>query len=241
VAEVLPQYLEEVAEEALREAAIRRKYGLKSLEHLIGESAKRLAQLKLEALQGKDLRLAVQNEERRLEELKARRDDLERELAASEQIFPEGVELLALAHVLPWPSSGEPGEEDLEVRKRVEAAAMEVAMAYERSQGREPVDVSQENLGYDLRSGDRLIEVKGRAGSGSVALTPNEWIAASRLGERYWLYIVTHALTAPRLYLLQNPAAKVRPGEEVGVVRYVVAEEAWRGVAEEVSAPRDGP
>jgi hypothetical protein len=24
-------------------------------------------------------------------------------------------------------------------------------------------------------------------------------------------------------------------------VRYVVAEEAWRGVAEEVSAPRDGP
>jgi superfamily II DNA or RNA helicase len=241
VAEVLPQYLEEVAEEALREAAIRLKYGLKSLEHLIGESAKRLAQLKLEALQGKDLRLAVQNEERRLEELKARRDDLERELAASEQIFPEGVELLALAHVLPWPSSGEPGEEDLEVRKRVEAVAMEVAMAYERSQGRDPVDVSRENLGYDLRSGDRFIEVKGRAGSGSVALTPNEWIAASRLGERYWLYIVTHALTAPRLYLLQNPAAKVRPGEEVGVVRYVVAEEAWRGVAEEASAPRDGP
>jgi len=235
VAEVLPRYQEEVAREVLREVAIRRKYGLRSLEHLIGESAKRLAQLKLEALQGKDLRLSIQNEERRLEELKARRDDLEEELAASEQIFPEGVELLALAHLLPWPSS----EEDLEARKRVEEAAMEVAMAYERAQGRDPVDVSRENLGYDLRSGDRFIEVKGRAGSGSVALTPNEWIAASRLGERYWLYIVTHALTAPRLYLLQNPAAKVRPGEEVGVVQYVVAEEAWRGVAEEAEGRWD--
>ncbi len=242
VAQVLPQYQEEVAKEALRETAIRRKYGLRSLGHLIDESAKRLTQLKLEALQGKDLRLAVQNEERRLEELKARRDGLERELAASEQIFPEGVELLALAHVLPWPSSEEPGlEEDLEVRKRVEEAAMEVAMAYERQQGRNPVDVSRENLGYDLRSGDRFIEVKGRAGSGSVALTPNEWITAGRLLERYWLYIVTHALTQPRLYLLQNPAAKVRPGEELEVVRYVVAEEAWLGAAEEASAPRDDP
>lgn len=83
----------------------------------------------------------------------------------------------------------------------VEAIGMEVALRYEREAGWTPEDVSRENLGYDIRSVSpegavRYIEVKARAATGPVALTPNEWVMAQRLGEDYWLYIVEHAATA---------------------------------------------
>jgi len=41
----------------------------------------------------------------------------------------------------------------------------------------------------------RYIEVKGRAGVGGVALTPNEWIKAQRFGKDYWLYVVENCKT----------------------------------------------
>ena len=58
---------------------------------------------------------------------------------------------------------------------------MEVAMAFEREQGRQVFDVHEKNLGYDLTSLDlhsgelHLIEVKGIGeATGTVLLTPNE-------------------------------------------------------------------
>jgi hypothetical protein len=92
--------------------------------------------------------------------------------------------------------------------------------------GRSPKDVSAENLGFDIRSEDengiaRYIEVKARAGTGSVALTQNEWFKAKRFGDDYYLYAVMNAATEPRLYIIQNPAISLEP-EEVEVVKYIV-------------------
>ncbi|MGH7139089.1 MAG: DUF3883 domain-containing protein [Pirellulales bacterium] len=55
-----------------------------------------------------------------------------------------------------------------------------------------------------------------------VALTPNEWIKAQRFGNDYWLYIVTDCRGAPQLHLIQDPASKLSPKEEMSVVRYMV-------------------
>ena len=228
--EVLTAFLEEVRGEQERELAIRRKYGLKSLEFLIQESSKRLANLKVRADAGEELDLPIRQEEERLRSLVQRKEAFLKELERASQIHAEAAETLALAWLLPLSEAGL--EEDPEQRKRVEEAAMRLAIEYERSQGRTPKDVSQENLGYDIASSGRFIEVKGKAGVGPVALTPNEWFTARHLGEDYFLYIVVNALTAPTLYIIQNPAAKLDPGEEVGVVRYLLAWEAWRGVAE---------
>ena len=62
---------------------------------------------------------------------------------------------------------------------------METAMRYEREQGRNPEDVSAENLGFDVRSTDsegvrRYIEVKARSEPGAVTLTQNEWFKAKQ-------------------------------------------------------------
>ena len=75
----------------------------------------------------------------------------------------------------------------------------------------------------------RSIEVKVRARTGTVALTPNEWLMAQRLGREYWLYVVEHAATAAELYVVQDPAAKLQPDEVIEVVRYGV--KGWKEAA----------
>lgn len=110
-------------------------------------------------------------------------------------------------------------------------------MQYERDQGRKPASVEEDNCGWDVTSLDdgqvaRYIEVKGRAGEGGVALTPNEWIKAQRFGKDYWLYVVVNCKSDPQLHLIQDPASKLSPKEEVSVVRYMVGQGDWKQAAE---------
>lgn len=64
-----------------------------------------------------------------------------------------------------------------------------------------------------------------------MALTPNEWIKAQRFGQDYWLYIVVNCKSDPELHLIQDPASKLHPKEEVSVVRYMVGQQDWKNVA----------
>lgn len=236
----LDSYLDEVSAERRREVDIRRRYGLLSLEHLQRQSARKLSQHKVKAAQGEEMKLAITQEERRLQELQEREAALKTELDQEGTLHPETAQLLALALLRPLvpAEQGLPSEDDPAVRRAVELAAMQTSMDYERAQGRRPEDVSAQNVGYDLTSegetGRRCIEVKGRAGVGAVVLTPNEWITAGRLGERYFLYIVTNALSCPQLTVIQDPAAKLQPGESVKVLHYVVPVEAWQRAGDSV-------
>jgi hypothetical protein len=71
--------------------------------------------------------------------------------------------------------------------------------------------VEAENRGFDLLSRDpatglvRFIEVKGRAARGPIALTANEYRAAERLREEYWLYAVFDCATQPELHPVRDP------------------------------------
>ena len=104
---------------------------------------------------------------------------------------------------------------------------MKISMQFEVDNGRTPEDVSPENLGFDIRSRDKLanvryIEVKARAGAEAVALTQNEWFKAKRFQNDYYLYAVMDAATKPQLYVIRNPAENLQPEEKVEVVRYVI-------------------
>jgi hypothetical protein len=107
-------------------------------------------------------------------------------------------------------------------------------MKYEKSNNRNPIDVSKENLGYDIKSENedehRYIEVKARASDGNILLTNNEWLMAQRLKDEFWLYVVTQASTDnPKLHLIQYPAEKLDP-KIIESVRYNVTD--WKDVAE---------
>ncbi|MCX7011327.1 MAG: DUF3883 domain-containing protein, partial [Candidatus Sumerlaeota bacterium] len=53
----------------------------------------------------------------------------------------------------------------------------------------------------------RFIEVKGRAHTGEIALTANEYQTAQRLRRDYWLYVAFHcAKPNPSLNRIQDPA-----------------------------------
>ena len=106
----------------------------------------------------------------------------------------------------------------------VEAIAVEVATAFEERFGAKVNDVSRPELarraglpdwpGFDLRSRrpaeERAIEVKGRARSGNVEVTENEWAKACNLRNDYWLYVVFDCATPyPRLVRVQDPFGKL--------------------------------
>ncbi len=131
-----------------------------------------------------------------------RRQELERQRALTLQAVARMTSIL----ILPHPDRERPEVRRLQPDAEVEAAAMQVVMEHEKARGRQVYDVHEKNLGYDLTSLDlksgelRLIEVKGIGGvTGMVLLTPNERRVAEDRRDCYWLYIVTHCNSTPRL------------------------------------------
>jgi superfamily II DNA or RNA helicase len=233
VEHVLEPYRAELLKERERMAAIKRKYGLRSLEQMILESEAKLIEYETRRVKGENLpEVELLNEQRRKEELEMRKRALEEEIRRETSLLPSTPKILGVVRVLPQPTADQSMRSDAEI----EAIGMQVAMQYEREHGRNPEDVSAENVGYDIRSTSpsgelRYIEVKARATTGAIVLTPNEWLMAQRLGEEYWLYVVENAATQPRLRIIQNPAAKLQPEEVVEVVRYVVKN--WKEASDE--------
>ncbi|MCL6613825.1 MAG: DUF3883 domain-containing protein, partial [Firmicutes bacterium] len=157
-----------------------------------------------EKVPGAEGRLA--QAEARHSELLARRERRRQELERQRSLSLQAVERIASVLVLPHPEREAPEVLPLRPDPETEAVAMQVAMDYERAQGRQVYDVHEKNLGYDLTSLDlntgelRLIEVKGLTGaSGSILLTPNERRVAEDRRDCYWLYIVTNCGTNPEL------------------------------------------
>jgi len=233
VEHVLEPYRAELWKERERMATIKRKYGLRSLEQMILESEAKLIEYETRRAKGENLpEVELLNEQRRKEELKTRKQALEEEIRRETSLLPSPPKILGVARVFPHPAADQSMRSDAEI----EAIGMQVALQYEREHGRNPEDVSAYNLGYDIRSTSplgevRYIEVKARATTGAIVLTPNEWLMAQRLGNEYWLYIVENAATQPQLCLIQNPAAKLQPEEVVEVVRYMVKN--WKEVSNE--------
>ena len=220
----LETYKKELQQERMRQTSIKEKYGLRSLNHLVVKLDGDLIALYDRKEQGENVDLVIRNKEgqkkkyaRALEELKAHIRK-ERSLTMGMPSF------VGIIRVRPSDAVGKAMHSDAEI----ERLGMETATNYEIEHGRIPEDVSAENLGFDIRSTDesgkvRYIEVKARAQTGAVALTQNEWFKAKRFGEEYYLYAVMNAAGKPQLYTIQNPAERLEPKEQIGVVRYVIS------------------
>lgn len=80
---------------------------------------------------------------------------------------------------------------------------------------------------------EKLKVITTRAHLGDVELTYNEWIAARRLGDKYWLYIVANVRENPTLYVIQNPAENLKPVEH-REIKYLIPIEEWKNKGEKV-------
>jgi len=99
--------------------------------------------------------------------------------------------------------------------------AMQIAQAFEEAGGANVLDVHTpelarqaglpDNPGFDLLSirpdnEKRSIEVKGRATTGDIEVSANEWAKACNMRQDYWLYAVYNCATpTPRLARVQDP------------------------------------
>ena len=248
---VLEPYLADLQAMRQKETGIIRDYLRRSFDVLVARSQGKLMEYEQRALQGADMSLTIQEERRHLDDLRRRQSVRLAETGRAGVLALGAPEILGVAAVVPAPASASPvtlsvvegsggGEPPMRRSDAVEEAAMAHASAYEQVRGWEVEDVSAEERGYDLLSrgpGEevRYVEVKGRAGVGAVELSENEWLKAEQLGEAYWLYIVTGALQAPALHLVQDPAHRLPREEVIPQVRYRVAQQGWGRVAERVS------
>jgi len=225
VINAVEKYKGEISRERERQAKIKTKYGLKSLEYLIGELDKQVIELYTRQTNGEKVDLPVRMKEEQKKRYEESYEELKEEIKKEKSLSISMPEPLTVIRIIP-----DKGE--MASNEEIEKIGMKIAMEYERSHGREPVDVSKENLGFDIRSKGkdelRYIEVKARINEGEVALTLNEWFKAKRFKQQYWLYIVVNAKTNPTLYIIDNPAENLKVEEKVEVVRFIVHPEEWK-------------
>lgn len=224
--DAVENYRQDIVDERRRQAKIKKKYGIKSLEYLIGELDADLAELYERQAEGEKVYIVIRNKEERKRQYEEALKTLQKEIEQEVSLTISMPKFLGAVLVKP------PISRDMVSDKEIERIGMEIAMGYEKNQGRKPEDVSKENLGFDLRSkGDgetRYIEVKARKNEGQVALTCNEWFKAKRFKEQYWLYVVADATTSPTLYITNNPAENLNIQEKVEVVRFIVPVKEWK-------------
>lgn len=238
--------LAQVQQHRQAESDIRRRYLETTFTDLIFDLQDKLNDLQQAQLMGEDDPEERQKLEKRIQQLKERKAQRLADLELMLRLIANLPDILTSALVIPapvatleeikTPGRGVPMRRDDEV----EQIAMQVTMQYERSRGWTPYDVSADGEHYDVRSEApdgqvRFIEVKGRAETGGIIVTGPEKDKLQQLGERAYLYIVTHCKgKQPRLRILQDPMASLNPEMLYRQVQYLVQEADWSSYGEEV-------
>jgi superfamily II DNA or RNA helicase len=235
----LNEYKLKLQDDRNRQAQIKQKYGITSLEKLIVQLDGDLIDLYARRDRKENVDLAIFNKEEKKRGYELSKRELEQIILKEKNLTMSSPVFIGIARVLPMKiESGSVMHSDPEV----ERIGMAAVMKFEREGGREPEDVSKDNLGFDIRSKEktlenlqkiRYIEVKARAQVGAVALTQNEWFKAQRLADDYFLYVVwnTRSDTSPKPLVIQNPAERLAVDKVVEVVRYVIPPSEIQGKA----------
>lgn len=227
--DAVERYREEVLKDREREAEIKTKYGIESLKFSIRKLDEELAELYDRQARGEKVELPIKNKEDQKRKYEKALKELEKEIELEKSLIMSQPELITVIRVIPEGGGMLENEE-------IERIGMEIAMEYERRNGREPEDVSKENLGFDIRSkgkGEtRYIEVKARSSEGEVMLTLNEWMMAKRFGKDYWLYVILNATTKPVLYVINDPVKNLNAIKKVEVKFVVPVDEIKEGKEE---------
>lgn len=213
-------------------ATVCREYLEKSFTVRIHTAQDRVMHLKAREKDSPEVALARQRAENDLTDLERMKD--ERLASLSRLSIARHGPIKHIASALAF-TSGEAIEPqvmelereiDPELRRKIELAAEDIVIKYEKTQGRECERVGHLKIGFDIRSlaqadpntgyrdpmtGVRRIEVKGRKRGQPIRLTTNEWYKATQLGDSYWLYVAWDPLENPDTepIRIQNPAQKL--------------------------------
>lgn len=230
----LPQF-QDTQKHVAEDTSKRREYLESAFTHIILDLQSEIQELQGKLLYGDNrVQEKILKKDERIKELIQKKNERIQRLELMNQLAPKQPEILGCAYVVPLSKVEYENHFGMSRDEDAEAVAMATAMEYERSQGWNPIDVSANNEGYDVKSISpekmkRYIEVKGRNGSdGSVIVTENEMNRLAQLGETAWLYIVINCKGTPELFRIQNPAGKLKFQAKSKGVQYFLPMEEWR-------------
>ncbi len=220
----LNNYKIEVLGERKRQAGIKEKYGLKSLDDLRVKLDGEIISLQQRKEKGENTDLPIRNKEEQMKRYDLRYNELKTLISKESDLTMDTPVFLGIIRVMPPEKYGEGMKRD----DNIERIGMEYVMDYESRNGWNPEDVSQKNLGFDIRSSIedgkvKYIEVKARAGKGDIAISPNEWLNANKFSDDYYLYVVWNAADREKtaLTIIKNPAQNLKVIERLESVRYI--------------------
>jgi hypothetical protein len=217
--EIIQKYKDELLKERLRQIDIKRKYGIKSLEYLINElEIEMIKYIENNKLNNK----RFENMGQRKKDYEEAKKKLEEELENEKNLTISKPKLVGVIYVKPR------SKDMMESDKEIERMGMEYVIKYEKEHGREPIDVSKENLGYDIKSkGEkeiRYIEVKARKDYGDIILTFNEFLKAKRFEDDYYLYVVFNVVNKPDLRIIKNPYENIEKLQKIVDIKFIINE-----------------
>jgi len=235
---ITEKQLDKVKEQRNLECEIRRMYIEGAFTDLIMDRQSEINELDQLQLYGDNVEKEREALENHIKQLKERRTSRLKELELMLSLSAELPEILTSAKVKPMGDTFTLGNseniQELFNDPEVEKIAMDETVKYEKSKGALVMNVSAENVGYDVRSERtnneiRYIEVKGRAETGMIIITENEVNRLKQLGDKAWLYIVTGCKRDfPKLHIIQNPISKLTLKEIITQIKYSVDEKIWK-------------
>ncbi len=214
----LTDFLHEVSEERERQVATIARHLSLSLDELIMRENLRLMDLTDRQAQGDPdpmLPANIRSSAIRLEDLNHRLTTCQIELQKERSLTLGDIVHCGRAWVLTYPDRDRPEYSGMRRDDDVERTAVDAVIRHEEG-GYAVESVELENRGFDLISRRfdpenpgvsvdvRFIEVKGRAGTGDVFLTENEYMTATRLKNDYWLYVVYNCASTPEVRLIRD-------------------------------------
>lgn len=220
--QALHPFLAEVRKQREQETDRIEQHVETSLNQLLTRENLKLADMVTQKQQGvteSGLEGRIKQAEDRVDELSLRLQTRRRELARQKQCVISAIRHIGRAWALPHPERNDARLAPMRRDDEVERIAVEVATGALEDEGYIVESVELQNLGYDLKARKphpedsntfvdiRFVEVKGRAFTGDIALTQNEYKTAERLRQDYWLYIVHQCATDnPELVIHNDPA-----------------------------------
>ena len=193
------------------------KYGTKSLDALMERVSNDILILLAKKRSGGKVDLAIYNKREERTKYRQARRMLETRIETDVELTPGMPEIVGVVRVI----------RDASRQNTASLAPVESAMGFERSEERNPSDVSGGGYGFDIKSsgpqGVRYVLAKP-AQQQWVALTANEWMRSKILGDDSYLYLVDknrnvtgtvrnptavlHAVKTPSGYVINSQGIK---------------------------------
>ena len=211
-----------------KEISQRKQYIENAFKQQLLQKSNDIAKISYKAFQDQKAREELHKITLQKENLSQKRNERLAMLSQKAKLLSMPPQMLGGAYIVPLSDVEYKKHYGMKRDEEAEKIAMQVAILYEQNNNRKPIDVSANNVGYDIKSTDRYdfkryIEVKGRVSNTTqVMLSENEFNILSQLGEIGWLYIVANCKTKPKLYCIQNPTNKLSFDQKSKGIQYLL-------------------